>query len=790
MLQNYLKSALTFLRRNRLFAIINLLGLSVALATSFIMLLYAINELSYNNCHKNSNRIYRILNYLVDFKKFNNQTPYVLANELKKEFPQVERAVSTKRVNNFKFKYKEEIIPIEDAIGTDSEIFDIFTLPVIGSSSNKNLLDNKNSIVISHDLAEKFFPGQNPVGQNIICLIYNTEQLLTVTGVFENIPENSTLRAQCFLNSKWTVDFINKTYGIDNADADWTQNFWNTWILLSSNSDFKLLENQFRAFELKNISETSPFQYSLQNLKNVYLKSAEISNAGITGNIKNVKLFITIAFLITIVAAINYIILSTMVSARRGLEIGLRKTFGASNRNIRYHLLSESILMALIVLPVAIALMWTALPYAGKLFQTQLNVLGSNISIYITVYIALTILIGLISGLYTSTYLSRLEVTNIIKNSSFSGKKRKMLRSLLVILQLIIFCSFVSSTLIIRSQYKYSLNKDLGHFKQDILFIQSGSNFQGYSAFINDIKLNPDIVLAAGTSDALFSEFSGYSVVPHFTDKDVRVQVEEMSIDYDFIKTMGLILTSGRDFSKEFPSDQTESVILNQTAVKMIGIPDPIGQKISNYTIIGVIKDFNLHSIRSEIPPLLLFLTDRNIYQIAVHYRPGTLNSILLKIKEEWKNVSPEKPFIYNTIEELIKNNYTSEKHLSIILTISTLFTLLIAVLGLFGLTLFVTQSKIEEIGLRKVFGSSESSIVSSLLLNNLILVVCAASLSIPISLYFMKRWLDNFAYKTTIPWWIFLISFLIAALVVLSTVFIHTFKASRINPVKALKYE
>ena len=754
------------------------------------MLLYAINELSYDNCHKNRNRIYRVLNYYVDFKKINNQTPYVLATELKKEFPQVEKAVRTKRIKDFKLKYKEEFIFVDEAVATDSEIFDIFTLHLIGSSSYKNLLDNQNSIVISQDLAEKIFPGQDPIGKDIIALIYNTEQLLTISGVYENIPENSTLRAQCFLNSKWTIDLINKTFGITNADMDWTQNFWNTWVLLSHNSDSEVLEKQFRTFEFKNISEKSPFQYSLQNLKKVYLNSAEIFNAGITGNFKKVKLFSAIALLIALVAAINYVMLSTVVSAGRRLEIGLRKIFGASNRYIKYQLLSESILMALIVLPISLIIMWIALPYAGKLFQTQLNILGSNIAIYILVYVALTIVIGLVSGLYTSTYLSGLKVVNIIKNHSFSGRSKQIFRSFLVILQLIIFCSFVSSTFIIRAQYRYALIKDLGHFNKDILLIESGPGFKGYTAFINNIISNPDVILAAGTSDELFSEYSGYSVIQHFTEKDVKVPVEEMSIDYNFLKTMGITLTDGRDFTKDFHSDLENSVLLNQTAVKMLGIPDPVGKRISTYTVIGVVKDFNLHSIHSEIPPLLLFLTDRNIFQVAVHYRSGTLDFILPILKEEWKKVSPDKPFLYKTIEELIKNNYTSEKHLSTIVTISTLFTLLIAGLGLFGLTLYITQLKTREVGLRKAFGSSVTSIITSLLLKNLLLVIYAAFLSIPVTIYFMNKWLNNFAFKTTIRWWIFLVSFSIAVVVVLSTVFFHSFKASRINPVKALKYE
>src|SRR5664280_392986 len=324
MLKNYLKSALRFLRHNKVFAGINLLGLSIALAASFIILLYVINELSYDHYNKNRNSVFRALNYYVDFKKTMSGTPYVLATALKAEYPQIEKAIRVGRLIGFKLKLKDEFINVPGAITTDSEIFDIFTIPLISGSADKDLLDDQNSIVLSRDLAEKIFPNQNPVGKEIIGSINNIEHVFLVRGVFENIPQNSTLRSQCFLNSKWTLEDINKIFGITNADKDWTQNFWITWVLLSKDCDAKTLENQFRAFEIKNISEKPLYHYSLQKLSDVYLGSDNVSNAGITGNKNNVRLFSAIAFLIILVAAINYIILSTAVSTGRGLEIGIR----------------------------------------------------------------------------------------------------------------------------------------------------------------------------------------------------------------------------------------------------------------------------------------------------------------------------------------------------------------------------------------------------------------------------------------------------------------------------------
>ena len=790
MLKNYLKSAFRFLKQNKVFAGINALGLSIALTASFIMLLYVVNELSYDHCHKNRARVFKALTYWVDFKRTDSGTPYVLATALKEEFPQIEKSIRARRMIDFKLKLKDEFINVPGAVGTDSEVFDIFTLPLVFGNPHQNLIEDQNSIVLSRELSDKIFPGQNPVGKEIVGLVNNEEHVFIINGVFKNIPENSTFRAQCFVNSRWTLVPINSAFKVTNADKSWDYPFWNTWVLLSKDCNVESLEKQFRAFEIKNISEKPPYNYSLQNLSDVYLHSDKVINTRITGSIKSIRLYSTIALLIVLVATFNYIILSTAVSTYRTKEIGIRKTYGSSDKKIRNQLLGESILLALLVLPIALLLTWLSLPYAGKLFQTQLHIINSNIIIYILVYLSLTLFIGFVSGIYTSYYLSGLKVMDILRNTIYSGERKLFFRSSLIVVQLVIFCSFVSSTLIIRSQYQYALKKDLGYYNKDIVVIDMGRDFKGYSSYINSIKSNPNVIMAAGTMEGLPMQNSGTSVMPDFEDNSIKVLVESMAVDYNFLKTMGIEVTKGRDFSEEFGSDLTQSVILNETAVKRLGITDPIGKLIGKSAIIGIVKDFNLHSIHTDIPPLTIHMTDQFIQQVAVHYKPGTLGNILPMLKAEWKKAAPERPFDYMTIEDLIKSIYSSEKNLSNIVSIFALFTMLIAGVGLFGLTLFVIKTQTKEIGIKKVFGSSEKSIVISYLLRNFILALLAAALSVPVTLYFMINWLKNFSYKVSINLWIFAVSFIVSTIVVLMTVSIHSYKASRINPVKALKYE
>lgn len=790
MFRNYLKTAFRFLKQNKVFAGINALGLSIALAASFIILLYVINELSYNRSHEKRAHIYKVLNYYVDFKINFSGTPYVLASTLKEQFPQVSKASKTRNVSGFKLKLKDEFIDVNNAVATDSYIFDIFTIPMIDGQSNKILLDDENSIVLSRDLAEKFFPGQQCVGKEIIGMVNNKECVFVVKGVFENIPVNSTFQAQCFVTNKWTIEDINKSFNITNADVNWDMDFWTTWVLLTNDADAGQLEKQFRAMEIKCLGENPKKNYSLQNLPDVYLKSDQVMNSGIIGNLKNVRLFTAIAILILLVATFNFVILSTAVSTGRAKEIGIRKTNGANVKSIKTQLLTESVFLSLMVLPIALILARIAMPYAGKLFQTRLEIFHSNIVIYIFIYLTLTVFIGLISGIYTSYYLSRMKVMDVLKNGSYTGKRKQYFRSFLIVIQMVIFCTFVVSSLVIRSQYLYALKKDPGYYTKNILILDLGRDFKGYSAFINTIKSNPNVIMAAGTMHALPMYGSMTSMYPNFQDKNQLVKVEGMAVDYNFLKTMGIPVIAGRDFSEDYGTDMKGAMILNESAVKQLSITDPIGKTIGNSAIIGVVKDFNLHSIRTDIPPMAITMTDKYISQVAVLYKPESLQSLLPALQKEWKKAAPDRPFYYTSIENVIKDLYSTEKNLSTIVSIFALFTMVIAALGLFGLTLFISRSRTKEVGIKKVFGSSEKSIVYSFLKGNFILVVLATLISIPVTVYFMSRWLNNFAYHTTINWWFFVLAFLIVLFVVLSTVIFHSWRASRINPVEALRYE
>ena len=471
-------------------------------------------------------------------------------------------------------------------------------------------------------------------------------------------------------------------------------------------------------------------------------------------------------------------------------EIGVRKTFGASSVNIQKQIYIESVLMALLALPLAVALSLITLPFAEKLFQTRLLIIDSNLIFYSVIFISVTIIIGFISGIYAAGYLSRLRVVSILKNYVELGRNKAIFRSLLITLELIIFCVFVSSALIVRSQYKYFLTKDPGYNTENIITIELGFGFSGYTPFLNAIKSNPNVISAAGSMYGLPSQGPGSIIVPNYKDNNKQVKVDGMAVDYGFLETMGIQLVEGRYFSREFGNDMGNSVIMNEEAVKQLEIVDPIGKLFDSLTIVGVVKDFVPYSFENDIAPQFIMLNTDYVFNIAVHYKPGTISNLLPYLESEWKKIEPYAPFQFSTIEEATKSIYASQKRLISIITFTAIFSLLISMSGLFGLTLFVTRARTKEISIKKVMGGSESSIVYSALRGNLVEVFLAAIISVPITYYIMEQWLSKYAFRVSINGWFFVFSLGVAVVVVVLTVIVMLLKVAKTNPAETLKYE
>ncbi|HKJ80978.1 MAG TPA: ABC transporter permease, partial [Ignavibacteriaceae bacterium] len=537
MFKHYFQNTLRFLKHNKLFAGINLFGLSISLAATFLILLYVINEISYDHCHKNGKRAFRVISFYPDTKLSGNRTPYVLKTTLKEEFPQIQKVITVMPIPLI-FKTENDSIS-ETAISTDPQVFDIFTLPLVSGSSGSNLLEDKNSIILSSELSRKLFGKLDPTGKTIMVTAFDGNHLLTVKGVFEDVPENSTFRPECIISSIWSVDYAKKKFYITNPETTWSQDLWSTWVLLPKKSNTRALEKQINNYTGKKIKGRPASIYSFQNLMDVYMKSGGIINSGKRGNITSIRIFSALAFLIIVVACINYIILSTAISSGRATEIGIRKAFGAGIGKIRNQFLYESLLLVSISVPLAFFLAWFFLPFTEQMFQTRIHVMSSNITIYILSGLFLVIIIGALSGFYTSAYLSGLNVLHIL-NHTANIAKGKFFRSFLIILQLIIFCSFMSGSLITRAQYKYEVNKYPGFYNKCILLINLGRNFNGYKTYLNTIKSNPNVILAAGSNVSIpVNNASAAFQMSNFQNPEIQVMVDILIVDYNFLETMG-----------------------------------------------------------------------------------------------------------------------------------------------------------------------------------------------------------------------------------------------------------
>jgi ABC-type transport system, involved in lipoprotein release, permease component len=538
-----------------------------------------------------------------------------------------------------------------------------------------------------------------------------------------------------------------------------------------------------------NLPKNHKSYYDFQSLSDVYLNSENINSNDKKGDWKTIKIFLAIAILILLVAIINYIILSTAVSSRRAKEIGIRKTFGAKNNQLKYQFLIESVVLSIIVLPIAILLMILGLPYTEQLFQTKLPIIISNIPYYLTIYISLTIITGLASGFYTSVGLSRINAIQVLKLEILQGKKKNFVRSSLIIFQLIIFCFFVTCALIIQAQYKFAINKNPGFQNKNILLVNI-SDLKYYNAFLNEINANSNVISTSGAKSGLPMLNSMSIALPNQKNKEQRVPTEVMIVDYGFLKTMDIKLLHGRYFSIESENASKTSCILNETAIQALGLENPIGYQLEEYNIIGVVKDFYLHSFHSEIPPVLIVCNKNYLDQIAIRYKEGTQSDVVKALHKSWNKLGSDQKFDFVTIENIIKELYSGEKNKLNIISIVAFFTMLIASFGLFGLSLFIAQSRTKEIGIKKVLGCSNRRIIFSFIRTNIVHVAIASIISIPITFYVMQKWLNNYAVRTDIEWWFFLFSFLIACIVVILTVFIHSYKAASVNPIESLKYE
>lgn len=807
MFQNYLKIALRNLWKNKGFSTINILGLAIGIATCLLITLYVLDELSYDRYHEKSDRIYRVnidLRFGGGEQKF-AVAPDPLAFTMVELYPQVENAVRFRGYGSFVIRKGNENIREDRIISVDSTLFDVFTLPMIAGNS-RSALTAPYSVVITESIARKYFNKTDVVGQS---LRFDNTQDYKVTGVIKDMP----------VNSHFNYDFFISLSSTDESRRGiWLSFNFNTYLLLKAGTSQQSVEAKFdeiykkymwpQAQELMNITEEdfqksgNYLRLSLMPITDIHLKSDRIAELGVNSDMQMVYIFMIIAVLILVIACVNFMNLSTARSANRAKEVGVRKVLGTQKINLIKQFLTESVLMSLIAFVIAVLLAMLLLPYFNQLSVKELTLSPEQHPALLPLLVLFAIVVGLLAGSYPAFYLSAFKPIEVLKGKLSKGFKSSYFRSGLVVLQFFISIGLIVATIVIYRQLNFIQNKKLGFNKEQVITIHDTYVLENkIETFKNEVLKHTGVV--SGT-------VSGYLPVPssrsdnswfpegQLTNENA-VSMQTWGIDHDYIKTLNMEIIKGRDFSKQFATDSA-NVIINETAASLFGYQDPIGKTIStitdfttkevgNYTVVGVVKNFHYESLRQNVGALCMLLTP-STGSTSFRIKTDNVTPLIRSIESLWKNMAPGEAFSYSFLNEDFNNIYRTEQRVGRIFISFAVFAIFIACLGLFGLATYAAEQRTKEIGIRKVLGASVTSVAGMLSKDFLKLVLIAALFAFPLSWWAMHKWLEDFAFRIDIGWWVFVLAGFVALLIALFTVSFQAIRAAISNPVKSLRTE
>jgi putative ABC transport system permease protein len=808
MLSNYLKIAWRNLVKNKVFSFINIAGLAIGLACFTLIALYVVDELSYDRYHKKANRIYRVDTDIrfggTDLNLAVSSDP--MGATLKKDYPQVEQYVRLYTSDGPKRIKKGDVFITEPNVANaDSTLFDVFTLPAIAGDV-KTALNEPNTVVMTETMARKYFATTDVVGK-MIETSENGSTLYKVTAVIKDMPHNS----------HFIMDFF---FSMDNVDYEWgnflSQNF-QTYIVLKEGTDPKQFSKNFdqvidkyvtvqaRQFmDIKSMDEFkkagNKLEYSLMPMTRIHLHSNKSVELDANSSIQYVYVFSAVAIFILLIACINFMNLSTARSANRAKEVGIRKVLGTERGTLIRQFLTESTFTALIALAISLLITWLVLPYFNNIASKSLQLSQVFSSSFLPFVLLLPIVVGLLAGSYPAFFLSSFQPITVLKGKLSSGAKRSYLRSTLVVFQFATSIILIIGTIVVFRQLNYIQTKKLGFNKDQVLIINgTGSLREQGNAFMNEILKMKGVV--SGT-------FSGYLPVPS-SRNDITFSKEVVmdsrngfnmqiwTIDDQYVPTLGMEITKGRNFSKAFATDSS-AIIINETTAKLLGYEDPVGKKVfsndghgvtTEYNIVGVVKNFHFESLRQDIGALC-FIYGRSRWLTSFKVSTDNIQGLVKQVGATWKLMVPAMPFSYRFLDQSFDGMYRAERRIGKVAISFAILAIFIACLGLFGLATYMAEQRTKEIGVRKVLGATVGNIVSMLSKDFLKLVIISAVVAFPVAWWFMHKWLEDFAYRINIGWWVFVAAGLLALFIAVLTVSVQAIKAAIANPVKSLRTE
>jgi len=783
---NYLKIALRRIRRHKGYSFINIAGLAIGMACCILMFLWVQDELSFDLFHKNEDNICRVITEFKTSAKLthNARTPNPLGPTLVERFPEVINFARYQGFDGWIVKSGDNTY-LNDFLGTaDPSFFEIFTFPFVRGDP-KTALSEKHSIVLTQKMAKKHFGDEDSMGK-----VINILEDFTVTGVIEDVPENSHLHFDCIFPIVNMEDFWHDDF------SNWHRTMFYTYIQLQKGNSGKLVGEKI-AGTIKDFVPRSSAEVFLQPLKDVHLHSdfeADLDNYS-QGSSTLVLIFSLTAMAILLIACINFMNLATARSASRAKEVSMRKVSGAKRSDIIRQFLGESFLLSVIALLLSFILVELFLPLLNDLSGKELTLtFTSNIQLILGL-IGIALLTGMLSGSYPAFYLSAFRPADILKKHFDIRVRGGFFRKFLVVFQFALTIILLIGTTVIYRQIDFIRKKDLGFNKDHVLYLPS--RHADAEAYANDLLQDPG-VLSVSYSEAPSSEpwgVTGFDWEGRAPGKEVMLF--PVVVDYEYCKTFGTRMKEGRFFSREFSTDATESVVVNETAVKAMGLETPIGTKLSfrdqiEGRIIGIMKDFHQSSLHNAIEPMVFHFNaeDEGYHHVAIKISAENVPSTLSFVESVWKKHIQNYPFTYEFLDEKTDNFYKTEKTIGRIFQYFTSMAILIACLGLFGLASFTAEQRTKEIGIRKVLGASISRIAVMLSKEFAKWVLWANLIAWPVAYFVSKRWLGEFAYRISLGWGIFAFSAALALLIAILTVSYQAIKAATANPVDSLRYE
>ncbi|MFC1535636.1 ABC transporter permease [Candidatus Neomarinimicrobiota bacterium] len=810
MFSSYIKIALRSAVRQKLYSLINILGLTVGVAACIVILLYVRDQLSYDRWNSKADRIYRVATHSMSgatgYHVALSSAP--LAATLLEEFPEVEAVTRIRYIGGYPvIRYGDKAFSEERAPMADSTIFDVFDIELIRGNP-RTALTKPNSMVISESTARRYFGDEDPMGQ---IMTSDRVRERIVTGVYKDIPRNSHFH----------YDFI-VSFATDSRSRStvWSSNGLYTYVVLKEGTDPREVDAKLAGLVEKYIGPEmglqigmsweqmqeggSSYRIYLQPLTDIHLRSNLGREIEVNGNATYVTIFALTAVFILLIACINFMNLTTARFAGRAREVGIRKTVGSHRQQLVLQFLTESVLFTLIAVVLAIALVQLILPWFNSLVGLQLSFSYTDLP-YV---IAGAVVVGILAGSYPAFFLSSFHPVDVIKGTFIGGSHRSRLRSALVIFQFTISIFLLIGTMIVKKQLDFLQARDLGYDPDNLLIVEKTDDIGGsIDAFKLELAEHSSILEVSNSNpipgQPVPSQGS-FGVDPPSGARKTQL-LNVYYVDYNFLNTYGLEMAAGRFFSPEFTTDSV-SVVINQATANALGFDDHTGRNLltfvgegCSFPIIGIVKDFHYQSLHSKIEPLVLYPFELGPWGgsgssvgkfTSLRIRPDNIPELMGYVDSTWMNHALDQAFEYVYFDDLFNDLYREEQRTSIIADIFAALAIFVACLGLLGLASFTAEQRTKEVGIRKVLGASAAGIFTLLSSNIVKLVVISAALSLPISYYAMQHWLQDFAYRISYSLLTFALAALIALVIAVLTVGWQALKAATSDPVKALRYE